>query len=108
LQKMKPYKATRAGTASNAVFTNAREQLVPFLGPLYRAADTLQTYPDAWKVTETPILRKPGKPNYAVPGAYRLIVLSDGFARVLNMCKTEDAMMMAETEGLLPLNHFGG
>ncbi|KDR70528.1 hypothetical protein GALMADRAFT_75901, partial [Galerina marginata CBS 339.88] len=108
IRKMKPYKATRSGTIPNSVFTHAREVLVPHLGPLYRATDTLAVYPDAWKHTETPVLRKPGKADYTVPGAYRPIALSDGFARVLNMCKTEDAVLMAESKGLLPPNHFGG
>ncbi|KDR65911.1 hypothetical protein GALMADRAFT_81367, partial [Galerina marginata CBS 339.88] len=108
IRKMKPYKATRSGTVPNSVFTHARELLIPHLGPIYRATDTLEHYPEKWKLTETPVLRKPGKPDYTVPGAYRPIVLSDGFARVLNMCKTEDAVLMAESKGLIPPNHFGG
>jgi len=80
IQSMKPYKASRSDSAPNSVFTHNREILTPFLGPIYRATDTLKFYPDDWKTTETPILRKPGKPNYAAPEAYRPIVLSNGFA----------------------------
>jgi len=107
IRTMKPYKASRSDSAPNSVFTRNRELLVPHLGPLYRATDTLKYYPDDWKCTETPVLRKPGKPDYSAPGAYRPIVLSNGFAQVLNMCKTEDVAKMAEREGLLPPNHFG-
>jgi len=108
IRTMKPYKASRSDSAPNSVFTHNRKILTPFLGPIYRATDTLKSYPEDWKTTETPILRKPGKSDYSAPGAYRPIVLSNGFARALNMCKTEDAAKMAEKEGLLPSNHFGG
>jgi len=108
IRTMKPYKASRSDSAPNSIFTHNQELLTPFLGPIYRTTDVLKHYPEDWKTTETPILRKPGKPSYTIPGAYRPIVLSNGFARVLNMCKTEDAAKMAEKEGLLPPNHFGG
>ena len=61
-----------------------------------------------WKLTETPILRKPGKPNYTSTGVWRPIVLSNGYVRLLNSCKTEDLVIMCEKTGILPSNHFGG
>ena len=84
IRRMKPWKATRPGTVPNSVFVHARELLVPHLGPIFRATDTLKTYPDDWKLTETPVLKKPGKPDYAAAGAWRPIVLSNGYARLLN------------------------
>ena len=108
IRRMKPWKATRTGTVPNAVFVYARELLVPYLGPIFRATDTLKIYPDDWKLTETPILKKPGKPDYAAAGAWRPIVLSNGLARLLNGCKTEDLVLMCEKTGILPHNHFGG
>ncbi|CAA7269138.1 unnamed protein product [Cyclocybe aegerita] len=108
IQRLKPYKVSKEGSAPNSLFTNNRKILVLYLAPLYRATDTFKIYPAAWKATETPVLRKPGKGNYSVTGAYRPIVLTDGFARILNMCKTEDLAKMAKREGLLPANHFGG
>jgi hypothetical protein len=107
IRKMKPWKATRTGTVPNSVFVHARELLVPHLGPIFRATDTLKVYPDDWKVTETPILKKPGKPDYTAPNAWRPIVLSNGYARLLNGCKTEDLVLMCEQTGILPANHFG-
>ena len=79
-----------------------------YLGPIYRATDTLKVYPEDWKVTEMPILRKPGKPDYTSTGAWRPIVLTNGYARLLNSCKTEDLVIMCEKNGVLPMNHFGG
>ena len=45
---MKPYKATRSRTVSNSVLIHAREELIPHLGPLFQATNTLQYYPQEW------------------------------------------------------------
>ena len=107
IKKMKPYKATRSGTVPNSVFINAREELVPHLGPLFRATNMLQYYPQEWATTETLVLKKPGKPDYSSPSAWRPIVLSDGMARLLNSCQTDDIVTMCEKYNILPANHFG-
>ncbi|KAF8881114.1 hypothetical protein BD779DRAFT_1445793, partial [Infundibulicybe gibba] len=108
ISKLKPYKASRPGTIPNSVFVNCSDMMVQFLAPLYRATDTLRYYPDKWKITETPVLRKPGKSDYAIPGAWRPIVLSDGCAKILNAVKTEDIVNNLERHRILPDNHFGG
>lgn len=82
--------------------------IVPHLGPIFRATDSLKAYPSDWKLTETPVLKKPGKPSYTAPNSWRPIVLSSGYARLLNRCKTEDLVLMCERTGILPPNHFGG
>ena len=105
---MKPWKATQLGTIPNVIFIHAWELLVPYLGPIFRATDTLKLYPEDWKLTETPILKKPGKPDYMSMGAWRPIVLSNGYARLLNSCKTEKLVIMCEKSGIIPTNHFGG
>jgi len=104
---MKPYKATKSGTIPNSVLIHAREDLVPHLGPLFRATNTLTYYPQEWALTETLILKKPGKPDYTSPSAWRPIVLSDGMARLLNSCQMEDIVTMCEKYDILPANHFG-
>ncbi|PPR06479.1 hypothetical protein CVT24_002565, partial [Panaeolus cyanescens] len=75
IRSLKPYKKSRQDTAPNCVFVKTRELIVPYLGPIFRATDTLDFYPADWKVTETPILRKPGRGDYTVPGAYRPILV---------------------------------
>jgi hypothetical protein len=80
IKKMKPYKATRSRTIPNSVLINAREELVPHLGPLFRATNMLQYYPQEWATMETLVLKKIGKPDYSSPSAWRPIVLSDGMA----------------------------
>ena len=108
INKMKPYKATKAGTTPNCVYKHNSALLVPRLATIYRAVDTLQFYPPEWKVTQTVVLRKPGKPDYSDPGAHRPVVLSEGHARLCNGAKTEQIVIMAEKHGLLPKNHYGG
>ena len=108
IKKMKPWKATRPGTVPKSVFIHARELLVPHLGPIYRAMDTLKIYPEDWKLTKTPVLKKPSKPDYTIAGAWRPIVLSNGYTRLLNGCKTEDLVLMCEKNRILPPNHFSG
>ena len=48
IRKLKPYKATRRGTAPNSVIINTREIIVPILGPIFRATNTLKYYPADW------------------------------------------------------------
>lgn len=108
IKSLKPYKASSSGSAPNSVFTHNPEILIPYLGPIYRALDTQRRYPDSWKITETVIIKKPKKPNYTITGAYRPITLSNGFSRIINMCKTEDLAKNSELHNVLPPNHFGG
>ena len=68
----------------------------------------MKLYPNDWKLTETPVLQKPGKPDYTLAAAWRPIMLSNGMPRLLNRCKTEDLVLMCEKMGILPPNHFSG
>jgi len=106
IKKLKPYKANRKGMVPNPVLMHAREDLVPYLGPLFCATNTLEYYPQKWALTKTLILKKPGKPDYTSPSAWHLIALSDSITRLLNSCQAEDMVMMCEKHGILPANHF--
>jgi ribonuclease HI len=107
IDKLKPYKASKSNSIPNSVFTHAREVLVPHLGPLFRATYSLNYYPQEWATTETLILKKPGKPDYTSPSAWRPIVLSDGLARLLNSCQTTTMVTMCENLNILPPDHYG-
>jgi ribonuclease HI len=54
------------------------------------------------------VLRKPGKPAYDTPKAYRPIALLNTIGKLLTAIVTEDLMYMTEKHHLLPANHFGG
>ncbi|KAJ7164005.1 hypothetical protein C8R43DRAFT_879218, partial [Mycena crocata] len=108
IARMKPYKATYPGSTPNCVFLYNANLLVPYLGPIFRSIDTLEYYPKRYAEVQSLVLRKPGKPNYADPSAWRPIVLSDGDSRLLNLAKTIQCSKEAELAGLFPENHYGG
>jgi hypothetical protein len=90
--KMKPNKATRRGTLHNNVMRNTSDILAPYVGPLFRATYNLKIYPGNWSESGTPVIRKPGKPDYRKPGAYRPVNVSNGLGRAANAC-TKELMM---------------
>ena len=107
IAKLAPFKAPGADGIMNVVFTRCADLLVSHLGPIYRATFALKVYPRQWKNSVTVVLRKPGKPDYTVPGAHRPIALLNTMAKVLSACVAENLVYMAETHNLLPENHFG-
>jgi hypothetical protein len=54
------------------------------------------------------MIRKPGKSDYTIPGAYRPIAEEEGMGKVIESVLTNWLSGFAETEGLLSLNQFGG
>ena len=67
----------------------------------------LGVYPEEWKDSVTVVVRKPAKPDYSNPSAYRPIALLNTMGKILSACVAEDLAQMAEMHGLLPANHFG-
>lgn len=107
IQRMKSSKATRPGTIPNDLFKKCSAILVPHLGPIHRATYTLGVYPDSWSMIETLVQRKPGKPDYRRPNAWRPIALSDGHGRLANSCLAIILTSKAELLGLIPSLQFG-
>ena len=54
------------------------------------------------------VLRKPNKPDYSVPKAYRPISLLETISKGLEAVVARRLSYLAETYRLLPENHFGG
>jgi len=100
-------KATCQGTPTNDLLRNCADILVPYIGPLYRATFHLNYYPPSWALTETLVLRKPGKSDYQLPSSHRPIALSPGWSRGLNACITEEVQFECEKNGILPARHYG-
>ena len=61
-----------------------------------------------WKVSITVVLRKPGKPHYDVPKAYRPIALLNTMWKILTAIIASHITFLTEKHKLLPPNHFGG
>ncbi|QRV80507.1 RNA-directed DNA polymerase from mobile element jockey [Ceratobasidium sp. AG-Ba] len=108
IARLKPYKAPGPDGIPNCIFTNCADILVPLLVPLYRATFTLKHYPQAWRESVTVIIRKPGKPDYSNPKAYRPIALLNVISKLLSACVAEELNRIAERWNLLPEHHFGG
>jgi hypothetical protein len=68
----------------------------------------LDLYYDLWKQFTTVVLRKPGKPSYNIPKAYRPIALLNTTVKLLSAIIAKQLMFYAEKHSLLPSNHFRG
>ena len=66
------------------------------------------SYYEPWKHFTTVVLRKPGKPDYEIPKAYRPIALLCTLAKVLTAIVAEDMSRLVEKHQLVPMTHFGG
>jgi len=75
---------------------------------LAQASLDMEYFPTAYKTTTTIVLRKPSKPDYTKPGAYRPIALENTMGKVIESVIAEILSYLAETYQLLPPEHFGG
>ncbi|GCB25864.1 probable RNA-directed DNA polymerase from transposon X-element [Aspergillus awamori] len=65
-------------------------------------------YPRQWKQARIVVLRKPGKPDYSAPGAYRPISLLNTLGKLLDAVMARRLSYWAERFKLLPDTQFGG
>ena len=107
INKLSPLKAPGPDGVANAVLQKCHA-LADYLLPLFNAAVNLHTYYDPWRESTTVILRKPGKPDYSIPKAYRPIALLNTTAKLLSAIVADRASYILETHNLLPATHFGG
>src|SRR5260221_645906 len=61
-----------------------------------------------WKEFVTVVLRKPGKPSYDTPKAYRPIALLNTMWKVITAIIANHITYVTEKHQLLPANHFSG
>ncbi|GFF62105.1 RNA-directed DNA polymerase (Reverse transcriptase) [Aspergillus udagawae] len=74
----------------------------------FTASVNLGYYPEQWKRAKIIVLRKPGKPDYTIPGAYRPISLLNTLGKVLEAVMAKHLSYYAEAYGPLPNTQFGG
>ena len=106
--KSAPYKAHGPDNIPNAVIQQCEALILGRLSSIYQAILNLGIYYDPWKDFTTVVLRKPGKPAYDVPKAYRPIALLSCMAKMLTSIVAETISNLVETYHLLPKTHFGG
>jgi len=108
LCKLKPYKAPGPDGIPNIVLMKCADLLINRLICIYDAMFKQKLIYKPWKSFITVVLRKPGKPRYDAPKAYRPIALLNTLWKVLMAVIAEQLTFITEKHQLLPANHFGG
>jgi ribonuclease HI len=75
---------------------------------IFAASIELGYHPQRWRSARIVVLRKPGKPDYSLPGAYRPISLLNTLGKLLEAVMAKRLSYLAEHHGLLPDTQFGG
>jgi ribonuclease HI len=108
IRQLSPYKAHGPDEIPNVVLQKCCDIIIYHLLFIFRAILKLGIYYDPWREFTTVVLRKPGKPNYETPKAYRPIALLSTLAKVLTAIVAEDVTRLVERHQLLPKTHYGG
>ncbi|GBE84774.1 RNA-directed DNA polymerase from mobile element jockey [Sparassis crispa] len=108
VKRLKDFRALSPDKTPNEVYKRCIDILLPYLGPLFRATFSLKIYPSSWKISDTVVLRKPGRPDYMAAKAYRPIALLNCVGKILSACVTETLVHEAELNDLLANGHIGG
>ncbi|THC94016.1 hypothetical protein EYZ11_006525 [Aspergillus tanneri] len=108
LQAAKPMKAPGEDRLPMLVWKQLWQWLNKVILRVFTASVNLGYYPEQWKRAKIIVLRKPGKPDYTVPGAYRPISLLNTLGKVLEAVMAKRLSYYAEAHHLLPITQFGG
>jgi hypothetical protein len=76
ISRAKSHKCPGTDGITNEVLKQCSDVVTPTLSCLFRASFRLEFMPAAWKNTRTIVLRKPGKPSYKIPKAYRPVEIA--------------------------------
>jgi ribonuclease HI len=107
-RKLDAYKAPGPDGIPNIVLKECIDVLVDHLYYIFRAIFELETYPEEWKESITVVLRKPGKPSYEEPKAYRPIALLNTLGKLFSSIVADELSYFCESRNLFPLTQFGG
>jgi hypothetical protein len=102
--KLAPDKAPGPDEITNRVLKKNFSHIQTHLLALAQACLDLGYFPSTFKKTLTVVLRKPNKPDYTKPNAYRPIALECTIGKILESIITELLSYLIETHNLLPAN----
>jgi hypothetical protein len=108
IDKLSPNKAPGPDEIPNHVLKRCLSTLQPHILALAQQSMSIGHFPQPFKETITLVLRKPNKPNYTKPNAYRPIALESTIGKVLESIMADHISYLCETFNLLPKHHFGG
>ncbi len=105
--KLKPDKAPGTDVITNRVVKLAHNLIGVEWARLFSACLELGYHPRAFRTAITVVLRKPGKPDYSDPAAYRPIALLNTIGKVLEAIMARRISDLAEDANLLPDEQYG-
>ncbi|KAJ7113171.1 hypothetical protein C8R44DRAFT_589414, partial [Mycena epipterygia] len=108
IARISPWKAPGPSGIPNVAISAARHVVAPALLNILEAGLRLSYFPDSWKVFITATLRKPGKSDYTLPGAFRPIAEEECLGKIAESVITEWLSGVVESKGLLSRAQFGG
>ena len=104
---MKPDKCPRADEIPNRFLQAMGEPLVKAMQALVTAVIKLSYFPQRFRSARTIVLRKPRRPDYSDPGAWRPIALLSTIGKLIETLLACRLGALAEQEGLLPDTQMG-
>lgn len=105
--RLKADKAPGSDEITNRVVKLTARVLGKQLAKLFTACLRLGYHPQAFRTAVTVVLRKPGKPDYSDPAAYRPIALLNTLGKVLESIVAGRISALAERYSLLPDEQYG-
>ncbi|CDO68069.1 hypothetical protein BN946_scf184347.g6 [Trametes cinnabarina] len=108
IRSLRAFKAPGPDAIPNEGYKHCVDTVAPILASLFRATFTLSYYPDAWKLSATVVLQKPGKSDYTVAKSWRPIALLNCISKILSRCVADVLVYEAERLSLLAHMQFGG
>jgi hypothetical protein len=107
VRKIKPDKCPGTDEIPNRFLQAMGEPLVRALQALITAVLKVNHYPERFWAARTIVLRKPSKPDYSDPRAWRPIALLSTLGKVIETLAARRLSDLAEQEGLLPDSQMG-
>jgi hypothetical protein len=107
VRKIKPDKCPGTDEIPNRFLQAMGVPLVRALQALITAVFKVNYFPERFRAARTIVLRKPSKPDYSDPGAWRPIALLSTLGKVIETLAARRLSDLAEQEGLLPDSQMG-
>lgn len=107
LRRLPANKAPGPDSIPNTMLKKCSDSLSPLLSRIFSACLDIGYHPLPFKESTTVVLRKPQKPDYTKPGAYRPIALLNTMAKTLEAIVARRMSKEAEARGLLPQSQMG-
>ncbi|KAJ7226974.1 hypothetical protein GGX14DRAFT_306778, partial [Mycena pura] len=107
IAKLSPWKAPGPSGIPNITIKAASTTFAPILLAILTAGLRLHYFPASWRVFITATLRKLGKSDYTVPGAFHPIAEEECMGKVVESVLTDWLSSFAEAKELLSPRQFG-